>query len=108
MRKGEGADSILDYFWEWFMYSYEDRTHAVQLYFKLGRRLRLMLRKLGYPDADDLEERFVHGMILRSRFNGRYGSRLQAIDHFSKCNGSLLVIAHLCSGGLLSAAGVAA
>lgn len=36
------------------MYSYEDRIRAVRLYFKLGKRLRLTLRKLGYPTKNSL------------------------------------------------------
>lgn len=31
------------------MYSYEDRIRAVQLYVKLGKRIRATIRQLGYP-----------------------------------------------------------
>jgi transposase-like protein len=31
------------------MYSYEDRLRAVQLYIKLGKRVGVTIRQLGYP-----------------------------------------------------------
>jgi hypothetical protein len=31
------------------MYSYEDRLRAVRLYIKLGMRVGLTIRQLGYP-----------------------------------------------------------
>lgn len=31
------------------MYSYEERVRAVELYIKLGKRLRATIRELGYP-----------------------------------------------------------
>jgi putative transposase len=31
------------------MYSYEERMRAVELYIKLGKRLRATIRELGYP-----------------------------------------------------------
>lgn len=37
------------------MYSYEDRLHAVQLYIKLGKRVRLTIRQLGYPTKNALK-----------------------------------------------------
>ncbi|EKS71999.1 integrase catalytic subunit [Burkholderia sp. SJ98] len=36
------------------MYSYEDRLRAVQLYLKLGKRIRATIRKLGYPTKNSL------------------------------------------------------
>lgn len=36
------------------MYSYEDRIRAVELYIKLGRRLRETIRQLGYPTKNAL------------------------------------------------------
>jgi hypothetical protein len=47
------------------MYSYEDRLHAVRLYIKLGRRIGLTIRQLGYPTAGQC----LHGprpRLLRS------------------------------------------
>jgi len=37
------------------MYSYEDRCRAVQLYIKLGRRVGLTIRQLGYPTKNALK-----------------------------------------------------
>ena len=31
------------------MYSYEDRVRAVELYLKLGKRMEVTIRQLGYP-----------------------------------------------------------
>ena len=37
------------------MYSYEDRIRAVELYIKLGKRLRTTIRQLGYPTKNALK-----------------------------------------------------
>ncbi|MCX7059606.1 MAG: transposase, partial [Gammaproteobacteria bacterium] len=37
------------------MYSYEDRLRAVRLYIKLGKRVRLTIRQLGYPTKNALK-----------------------------------------------------
>ena len=37
------------------MYSYEDRLQAVQLYIKLGKRIGLTIRQLGYPTKNALK-----------------------------------------------------
>ena len=37
------------------MYSYEDRLRAVQLFIKLGKRVGLTIRQLGYPTAKALK-----------------------------------------------------
>lgn len=37
------------------MYSYEDRLRAVQLYVKLGKRIGLTIRQLGYPTKNALK-----------------------------------------------------
>jgi putative transposase len=37
------------------MYSYEDRLRAVRLYIKLGRRVGLTIRQLGYPTKNALK-----------------------------------------------------
>jgi len=31
------------------MYSYEDKIRAVELYIKLGKRVKAAIRQLGYP-----------------------------------------------------------
>ena len=37
------------------MFSYEDRLRAVQLYIKLGKRVGLTIRQLGYPTKNALK-----------------------------------------------------
>jgi transposase-like protein len=37
------------------MYSYEDRIRAVELYIKLGKRVRPTIRQLGYPTTNSLK-----------------------------------------------------
>jgi transposase-like protein len=37
------------------MYSYEDRIRAVELYIKLGKRVRPTIRQLGYPTKNALK-----------------------------------------------------
>ena len=37
------------------MYSYEDRLRAVRLYIKLGQRVALTIRQLGYPTKNALK-----------------------------------------------------
>jgi hypothetical protein len=37
------------------MYSYEDRIRAVELYIKLGKRVKATIRQLGYPTKNALK-----------------------------------------------------
>jgi transposase-like protein len=37
------------------MFSYEDRLRAVQLYIKLGKRVGLTIRQLGFPTKNTLK-----------------------------------------------------
>ena len=37
------------------MYSYEDRLRAVELYLKLGKRIKATIRQLGYPTKNSLK-----------------------------------------------------
>jgi putative transposase len=37
------------------MYSYADRLKAVQLYIKLGKRVGITIRQLGYPTKNALK-----------------------------------------------------
>ncbi len=37
------------------MYSYKDRIRAVELYIKLGKRVRATIRQLGYPTKNALK-----------------------------------------------------
>ena len=47
------------------MYSYEDRTRAVKLYIKLGKRTGATIRQLGYPTKNALKS--WHREFERSR-----------------------------------------
>jgi transposase-like protein len=40
------------------MFSHEDRLRAVQLYIKLGKRVGLTIRQLGYPTKNSLKSWF--------------------------------------------------
>ena len=42
------------------MYSYEDRIRAVELYIKLGLRVRATIRQLGYPTKNALKGWYQH------------------------------------------------
>jgi transposase-like protein len=37
------------------MFSYEDRVRAVELFIKLGKRVRATIRQLGYPTKNALK-----------------------------------------------------
>jgi transposase-like protein len=37
------------------MYSYEERVRAVELYLKLGKRIKATIRQLGYPTKNSLK-----------------------------------------------------
>lgn len=71
------------------MYSYEDRLRAVQLYIRLGKRLGLTIRQLGYPTKNALkawyrehEERdnLPAGYTRRSKFSQAQKER--AVEHY--------------------------
>ena len=38
------------------MYSYQDRLRAVRFYIKLGKRVGLTIRQLGYPTKNALKQ----------------------------------------------------
>lgn len=42
------------------MYSYADRIRAVELYIKLGLRVRATIRQLGYPAKNALKGWYQH------------------------------------------------
>ena len=50
-----GADDFLDYLKGQFMYSYEDRLRAVRFHIKLGKRIGLTIRQIGYPTKNALK-----------------------------------------------------
>ncbi len=54
------------------MYSYEDRLRAVQLYIKLGKRIGLTIRQLGYPTKNALKtwyREYERGHELRAGYS---------------------------------------
>lgn len=80
------------------MYSYEDRLRAVLLYVKLGKRVGLTLRQLGYPTKNALkswhreyEQRLeLHaGYVRRTKFSNAQKKR--AVEHYME-NGHCLAV----------------
>jgi putative transposase len=71
------------------MYSYEDRLRAVQLYIKLGKRLGLTIRQLGYPAKNALKDwyreyeqrRDLHAVYSREP-RCSTAQREQAVQHY--------------------------
>jgi len=71
------------------MYSYEDRLRAVRLYIKLGKRIGLTIRQLGYPTKNalrswyreyDQQEDLSDGYTRLPRYSEM--QKAQAIDHY--------------------------
>lgn len=71
------------------MYSYEDRLRAVRLYIKLGKRLGLTIRQLGYPTKnalknwhDQFEQRhdLPAGYVRQPMYSE--AQRQRAIEHY--------------------------
>ena len=52
------------------MYSYEDRIKAVRLYLKLGRRLGVTMRQLGYPTKNTLIGWYAEFIDMHALRNG--------------------------------------
>ncbi len=53
------------------MYSHEERLRAVELYIKLGKRLKAVIRQLGYPTKNSLRawhEEFQYSGDLQASF----------------------------------------
>jgi len=71
------------------MFSYEDRLRAVQLYIKLGKRIGLTIRQLGYPTKNALRNwyrEFESSQDLRAGYarRPRYSEadKRRAVDHY--------------------------
>ncbi len=72
------------------MYSYEDRTRAVKLYIKLGKRTGATILQLGYPTKNSLKSwhreheqghDFPAGYVrLRSKYS--YEQKRVAVEHY--------------------------
>jgi transposase-like protein len=72
------------------MYSYEDRIKAVRLYMKLGKRLGVTIRQLGYPTKNTLigwYREFIDKQALRAgytRSRGKFtvAQKQHAVQHY--------------------------
>ncbi|WP_337271530.1 IS3 family transposase [Oryzifoliimicrobium ureilyticus] len=72
------------------MYSYEDRMRAVQLYIKLGKRVKATIRQLGYPTKNALKHwcrDYEHGHVVAAgyiRTKQRYSDEQKriAVEHY--------------------------
>ena len=71
------------------MYSYEDRIRAVELYIKLGKRVKATIRQLGYPTKNALKGWYREHERLGDSAKGyrrapKYSVALQqaAVDHY--------------------------
>jgi len=72
------------------MYSYEERMWAVQLYIKLGKRIRATTRQLGYPTKNALKSwyrEYQHQLDLprgyvRSKHKYSQEQKAAAVRHY--------------------------
>ena len=72
------------------MYSYEDRIRAVELFIKLGMRVRPTIRQLGYPTKNSLArwyreyEREQDLQVKYFRTSGNYSAEQKqlAVQHY--------------------------
>lgn len=72
------------------MYSYEDRIRAVELYLKLGKRIKAAIPQLGYPTKNSLkawcEEFEKRGDLQKEyvRAKPKYSEeqKNQALEHY--------------------------
>jgi transposase InsO family protein/transposase-like protein len=71
------------------MFSYEDRLRAVQLYIKLGKRIGLTIRQLGYPTKNALRNWYREyercqdlptGYVRRPRYSE--ADKHRAVEHY--------------------------
>lgn len=71
------------------MFSYEDRLRAVQLYIKLGKRVGLTIRQLGYPTKNalrswyreyELRQDLPAGYVRRPRYS--QADKHRAVEHY--------------------------
>lgn len=80
------------------MYSYEDRLQAVQLYIRLGKRVGLTIRQLGYPTKNALKS-WHREYVQRLELPAGYGrqpkytqaQKEQAVKHYLE-NGRCLAV----------------
>ncbi len=78
------------------MHSYEDRIHAVELYFRYGKRLTVVVRELGYPSVKQLgrwvrifEEYGDLPRELKPRKRYSHAQKVAAVEHYLTHGGCL-------------------
>ena len=72
------------------MYSYDDRIRAVELYIKLGKRVRPTVRQLGYPTKNSLKgwyREYEQRLDLPAGYAGRepkfsQAQKAAAVEHY--------------------------
>ena len=78
------------------MHSYEDRIRAVELYFRYGKRLAIVVRELGYPSVKQLsrwvriyEEEGDLPKELKPRERYSRAQKVAAVEHYLTHGGCL-------------------
>ncbi|MBK4772814.1 MAG: IS3 family transposase [Pantoea sp. Morm] len=78
------------------MHSYEDRIRAVELYFRYGKRLTVVVRELGYPSVKQLgrwvrifEEYGDLPRELKPRKRYSHAQKVAAVEHYLTHGGCL-------------------
>ena len=72
------------------MYSYDERLRAVELYVRLGKRIRATIRQLGYPTKNSLKSWYqeflergdLHVAYARLRQNYSVEQKRAAVEHY--------------------------
>jgi len=71
------------------MHSYEARIRAVELYFRYGKRLTVVVRELGYPSVKQLdrwgrifEEYGDLSRELKPRKRYSHAQKVAAVEHY--------------------------
>ena len=91
------------------MFSYEDRLRAVQLYIKLGKRIGLTIRQLGYPTKNALlswhreyEQRLdlPAGYVRQPRYS--QADKARAVRHYLDHGRWAIHRGHCCPSGCTS------
>lgn len=83
------------------MHSYEDRIRAVELYFRYGKRLIVVVRELGYPSVKQLsrwvriyEEAGDLPRELKPRKRYSHAQKVAAVEHYLTHGGCLAFTRH--------------
>ena len=87
------------------MYSYPDRIRAVELYIKLGQRVRPTIRQLGYPTKNALKG-WYREYQKHLDLPGRYAGREPKFSHEQKAAAVAHYLAHdRCVAAIMRALG---